>query len=336
MKILQQFKYSFLLLLSLSINANDAFINFGQKFMDADWSFLPEVPASFNENNSKEMELGFSVNNIKTTLYTNKIDLSLQRTSEPKDVSLVAEKNAIEVGYVFQNENYLYILASDQKADSQKFACYEFSAFIIGECDSANLQINSTNPKYQSLEGSLISITGSTKSIGLGYQWLIDRFWFESVALELQTTEYNYDWLTPLEDIQSPFLLNFSINGVRLGDVLDSTLLTLPQRQTWKTSQLNLRLIQNFQLKNGLSLFFEHNLIALDYSNYSKINKAPSTNFKLRAGLEYRSGQISMQFYGDAYLNNLIGFEPITFNQRTEHYFNDAYAELGMQLSIAF
>ena len=64
MQISQLFKYSFLFLLSLSVNANDNYISFDQKFMDADWSFLPEVPASFDENISREVELGFSFKNI--------------------------------------------------------------------------------------------------------------------------------------------------------------------------------------------------------------------------------------------------------------------------------
>jgi len=44
MQTFQLFKYSFLFLLSLSVNANDNYISFDQKFMDADWSFLPTVP----------------------------------------------------------------------------------------------------------------------------------------------------------------------------------------------------------------------------------------------------------------------------------------------------
>ena len=98
MQTSQLFKYSFLFLLSLSVNANDSYISFDQKFMDADWSFLPEVPASFDENSSKEIELGLSFKNIKTTLYTNEIDLTLQRSSEPKDVSLLAIKDGLELG----------------------------------------------------------------------------------------------------------------------------------------------------------------------------------------------------------------------------------------------
>ena len=37
MQTSQLFKYSFLFLLSLSVNANDNYISFDQKFMYADW-----------------------------------------------------------------------------------------------------------------------------------------------------------------------------------------------------------------------------------------------------------------------------------------------------------
>lgn len=37
MQTSQLFKYSFLFLLSLSVNANDNYISFNQKFMDVDW-----------------------------------------------------------------------------------------------------------------------------------------------------------------------------------------------------------------------------------------------------------------------------------------------------------
>ena len=208
MQTSQLFKYSFLFLLSLSVNANDNYISFDKKFMVADWSFLPEVPASFNDNNSKEIELGLSFKNIKTTLYTNEIDLTLQRSSEPKDVSLLTIKDGLELGYIFQNDDYLYVLASKQNADQQLFNCYEFSTFILGNCDSANLQISSVNPKYDSLGDNIVSIDASTKSYGIGYKRYFNNFWVESTAIEFVKTSYKYNWLSPLEDIQSPFLKN--------------------------------------------------------------------------------------------------------------------------------
>jgi hypothetical protein len=323
MQTLQLFKYSFLFLLSLSVNANDNYISFDQKFMDADWSFLPEVPPSFDENNSKEVELGLSFKNIKTRLYANEIDLTLQRSSEPKN-------------YVLKNGDYLYLLASKQSADPQLFNCYEFSAFVLGSCDAANLQVSSTNPLYESLGDNIISINASTKSYGMGYQKYFNNFWIESTLIELTNTSYSYDWLSPLEDIRSPFLLNLKIDGVALGDALNSTFKRMPQRNEWESLQLKLGIKQKFVLIHSFNFIAEYDLVLLEFSDYREYKDTPEFNFRLRAGIEFYSGRINLLLYGDAYVNNLIGFEPITFNQRTEHYFDKPYGELGLKFLLKF
>ena len=336
MQTSQLFKYSFLFLLSLSVNANDNYISFDQKFMDADWSFLPEVPPSFDENSSKEVELGLSFKNIKTKLYANEIDLTLQRSSEPKDVSLLTIKDGLELGYIFQNDDYLYVLASKQNADQQLFNCYEFSTFILGSCDTANLQISSANPKYNSLGDNIVSIDASTKSYGVGYMKHFNNFWIESTAIEFVKTSYKYNWLSPLEDIQSPFLLNLTIDGVALGDALNNTLQRFPQKEEWGTSQLNLALKQKFIFISNFNFIAEYDLVLLQFTNYKEYKNTPEYNFRLRAGIEFYAQNLSLLLYGDAYLNNLIGFEPITFNQRTEHYFDKPYGELGVKFQFKF
>ena len=336
MQTSQLFKYSFLFLLSLSVNANDNFISFDQKFMDADWSFLPDVPPAFNENNSKKIELGIKFKNIKTTLYTNKIDLTLQRLSEPKNISLFTNKNGFDLGYVLKNEDYLYLLASKQSADSQLFNCYEFSTFILGSCDTANLQVSSVNPKYESLADNIVSINASTKSHGIGYEKYFNNFWVESTAIEFIKTSYKYNWLSPLEDIRSPFLLNLIIEGVTLGDALNNTLERFPQRNEWESLQLKFGIKQNFVLIDSFNFIAEYDLVLLEFSDYREYKDTPEFNFRLRAGIEFYSGSINLLLYGDAYVNNLIGFEPITFNQRTEHYFDKPYGELGLKFLFKF
>ena len=336
MQTSQLFKYSFLFLLSLSVNANDNFISFDQKFMDADWNFLPDVPPAFNENNSKKIELGIKFKNIKTTLYTNKIDLTLQRLSEPKNISLFTNKNGFDLGYVLKNEDYLYLLASKQSADSQLFNCYEFSTFILGSCDTANLQVSSVNPKYESLGDNIVSINASTKSHGIGYEKYFNNFWVESTAIEFIKTSYKYNWLSPLEDIRSPFLLNLIIEGVTFGDALNNTLERFPQRNEWESLQLKLRIKQKFVLIDSFNFIAEYDLVLLEFSDYREYKDTPEFNFRLRAGIEFYLGSINLLLYGDAYVNNLIGYEPITFNQRTEHYFNKPYGELGLKFLLKF
>ena len=329
-------KYVFIFIFSFPLLANEAYINYDQKFMDADWSFLPEVPSSFNQNSSKAIEVGFLYKKIKGSIFTNDIELILDRSTEPKNITLNAKKEGGSIGYSINDSNLFYISHSTQSADQQVFSCYEFSGFILGGCDNATFEISSSNPKYNDLGSNIISIDGDTNTFRFGLERYIDNFWLNSFSIEFAKTQYSYNWLSPIEDIQSPLLLNFTLNGSTLGDAVEATLGRLPQRDQWQSQQINFGLKQKFLSIYNFNVIGEYDLIFLDFKNYSEYKMTPEYNFKLRAGLEIYFNNISLLFYGDIYKNNLIGFEPITFNQRTEHYFNKTYGELGLLLNISF
>ena len=316
--------------------ANEVYINFDQKFMDADWSFLPEVPSSFNKNSSESIEAGFSYKKIHGSLFKNDIELLLDRTTEPKNITLNAKKEGGSIGYSIDDNNLVYISYSNQAANQQVFSCYEFSGFILGGCENANFIITSSNPKYEDLGSNIISIDGDTNTFMFGYERYIDNFWLNSLSFEFVKTNYNYNWLSPIEDIKSPFLLNLTINGNVLGEAIEETLGRLPQRDQWQSQQINFGLKQKFISIYNFNIIGEYDLVVLDFKNYSEYKKTPKYNLKIRAGLEIYLNNISLTLYGDIYKNNLIGFEPITFNQRTEHYFDKTYGELGIILNINF
>ena len=317
-------------------SAEESYISFDQKFMNPEWSFLPEVPATFDKIQSKEIGTSFNYKNIKTFFYVSEMDLKLLRTGEPKNVSLNADKQFFKIGYKLKNKDYLYLLGSQQTADPQLFNCYESSPFILGSCNSATLKISSTNSKYNTLKSNIISINGSTKSYGVGFKKEVNKLWFESTVIELINTSYKYNWLSPLEDIGSPFLLNLTIGGITLEDALNRSLDQLPQRNKWETLQLNIGLKQKFITNYSFNLIAEYDFVFLNFSEYREYKNTPGINLRLRAGVEYYRENLSLLFYGDAYLHNLIGFEPITFNQRTEHYFDQPYGELGLRLIVNF
>ena len=336
MQTSQLFKYSFLFLLSLSVNANDHYISFDQKFMDADWSFLPEVPASFDYSKSKNIEFGFNYKKLSTNFFKNDMDLSLERQSYPKSISLEATKKGMSLGYKINNNDVIYVTSSSQNSVPQNFSCYEFSGFILGSCDDATITISSSNEKYDELGTDIISINGDTRNLGLGYRKYFDNFWIKSMNIEIVNTEYDYNWITPIEDIKSPFLLNLTINGNVLGDAINTTFSRLPQRDKWSSQQIKFGLKQNFFSIYNFNLISEYDLVLISFNDYTKFRYTPKSNFKIRTGIEFDYKNTSILFYGDLYKNNLIGFEPITFNQRTEDYFDKAYGEIGAILSINF
>jgi hypothetical protein len=329
-------KYILILITSFPLFANEFYLNFEQKFMDADWDFLPEVPSSFEQNNSESIEAGFIYKKIQGKIYTNEIELNLERATEPKNVTLNAKKDGGSIGYNIDDKNLVYISYANQVADPQVFSCYEFSGIILGGCDNASFIISSSNPKYDNLGSNIISINGDTDTFSIGYTRYINNFWLNSISFDITQTKYKYEWLSPIEDIQSPFLLNLTINGNNLGDAITDTLSRLPQRDEWKSYQFNLGLKQKFISIYNFNLIGEYDFVILNFENYQEYADTPKFNLKIRAGLEIDLKNISLTLYGDLYKNNLIGFEPITFNQRSEHYFDKAYGELGLILNINF
>tara|TARA_B100001063_G_scaffold84875_1_gene79087 strand:+ start:287 stop:1279 length:993 start_codon:yes stop_codon:yes gene_type:complete len=329
-------KYILILITSFPLFANEFYLNFEQKFMDADWDFLPEVPSSFEQNNSESIEAGFIYKKIQGKIYTNEIELNLERATEPKNVTLNAKKDGGSIGYNIDDKNLVYISYANQVADPQVFSCYEFSGIILGGCDNASFIISSSNPKYDNLGSNIISINGDTDTFSIGYTRYINNFWLNSISFDITQTKYKYEWLSPIEDIQSPFLLNLTINGNNLGDAITDTLSRLPQRDEWKSYQFNLGLKQKFISIYNFNLIGEYDFVILNFENYQEYADTPKFNLKIRAGLEIDLKNISLTLYGDLYKNNLIGFEPITFNQRSEHYFDKAYGELGLILNFNF
>ena len=329
-------KYIFIFIFTFPLLANEVYINFDQKFMDADWSFLPDVSSSFNKNSSETIETGFLFKKIKGSYFKNDIELSLERATEPKNITLNAKKEGGLIGYTIDDNNLVYISYSTQDANQQVFNCYEFSGFILGGCENATFIISSSNSKYDELGSNIISIDGDTDTFKFGFERYLDTFWLKSFSFEAAKTKYNYNWLSPIEDIRSPLLLNLSINENILGEAIEKTLDRLPQRDQWESLQISFGLKQKFISIYNFNVIGEYDLVVLDFNNYSAINKTPKYNFKIRAGVEIYLNNIILTFYGDVYKNNLIGFEPITFNQRTEHYFDKTYGELGLLLNISF
>ena len=327
---------SILLLISVKISSTELVIEVDRKYVSKDLALLPDVPSAFKKNSTDKLGIELVSNKIMANFSEAQTSLNIYRPSEPKDVSLFAKKKMFSLGYILNDRDHIYALSSKQVARAQSFNCYEFSSITLGFCDTADFEISSTNSKYDSLGNNVIKISGTTENFGLGYLKSYDSFWLKSLSLEYIKTSYSYDWISPLEDIKSPFLLNLSFNGILLGEALDDALTRLPQREKWQSSQLNLKLKQKFISIYDFNLIAEYELVLLKFSDYIEYKDTPEFNFRLRAGIEFYVGDINLLFYGDAYVNNLIGFEPITFNQRTEHFFNEPYGELGLKFILKF
>ena len=344
-KFLRQFPsylYVFFLGIFSSYLASAIEIGLSNKHLDADYNFLPAQDSSFKQSSIDEFSI--SASNNKFYIGLEKISLLLEgaRNTFPKNVDLDVDEEIISLGYII-NSNLIKISSQSTSKLSQSFDCYSFQTITLGSCKEADLSITSTNPKYNELNGDLIKIEGEASGYTIEYifseapsnlNWIAD-----SVELAIIYNEYNYDWLTPLEEIKSNVLLNLDFDGITLGDALNNEFARLPQRDKWETFQFRVRSMKDLYFNDwndNVGIHSEIDLNFIHYQNYTDYKSVPSNNFKLKLGLFLRSNNTEFMIFGEYFQNNLLGYHPIVLNQRTESRLSDSFGQLGVSFRFLF
>jgi len=304
--------------------------------MDADWPLLPTVPASFQSASDLNVEVGIDFGRFGLTIGRSNLDLELLRSVEPKDVSLSAKKDAFSVFYKLSDQQKLTLSASRQSADEQRFECYDFTGITIGSCEGSDIQIGSTNSKYDVLDGDLVAIRAGTKTVGISFSQISDFKWLDHFSVGLFSTSHNYSWLTPVEDLNSPFILGLVFNGKTLDDAIAETFRKFPQQDVWRLNQVNISGSKAIPVYGEIKVFAQADVVYLKHSNYNAVVFIPNYNVKVKVGLRFEREPVLVEVYANYYHHNLIGFDPITFNQRTEHYFDRPYGYVGARVEFRF
>ena len=304
--------------------------------MDKDWPLLPTVPSSFQSARDINFSAGAEFSRFGFEVGRSDLDLELARAVEPKDVSLAGQKDTVSLFYKLSDHQKITFHGSRQDADEQRFECYDFSGITIGSCENSDIQIGSTNPKYDVLGGDLVAISAATRTHGISFSQMTNSKWIDSFSVGIFSTTHEYDWLTPVEDLASPFILGLVFNGKTLGDAITETFRKFPLRESWRLNQVNVSGSKAISLYGPIKVFADADLVYLHHSNYSAVVSAPNYNVKVRVGLRYDTQSVLIELYSNYYHHNLIGFEPITFNQRTEHRFDQPYGNVGARAEFRF
>ena len=319
------------------LSANSGYLKFNNSEANKDWSFLPEIPSSFDTSSDTNYEFFFVKREFGLLVARSEFELNVARASEPKKVTLSAEKNKYEVFYFLSPQSALSLAMKDQVADRQFIDCYSFGSMVIGTCDSSDLIISNSNPQYSDLNGSILLIDGSNESMALTYNFALDTSLADEIGLGLEQTKNQYFWITPLEGITSSFILNLNVGGSSLGSAIETTLKSLPQRTSWTTNQINMTIKKEFKLAyDPFSFFYEISALYIDHGDYESATSLPNSNFKLTSGIKFKYDALDFAIYGNFFQNNLLGFEPIAVNQRTENYFTQNFGSIGFEIKYNF
>ena len=327
----------FILFFTLNTYALNGYFSSDKRVTDTSWDFLPTPYTSLKYSGSLKNEIFLYHNNFGIKLNQSLFSLDLQRPIQPKKLNLEAETNSAGFFYIPDDlTSYYSLTISEQFADRQIIDCYSFSSIVIGICSEAKIKISNNKPRYDILNDSVMLIDGKNKSLKFEFKSVLDSFLIDDYALFIEVTENKFNWITPVEEITTGFIGDLTFNGSRLGDLVSNTLRTLPQREKWFTSSLGVTLEKSIILSNNLSFFFNPTLILVKQHDYQSLNNIPNYNLSIRSGFNFNILDFDVNFYGSFYLNNLYGFEHITFNQRSEHHFDKNFGLIGTSIKYSF
>ena len=320
--------------------AINGFVNIGQTQTEKDWDFMPTISNSFKSSETSYVDVLIYSENFGLKISSSDFFLALERPAHPKKLDLSAQSNNIEIIYLFDNQYKNFsVNFGEQLSDDQFIDCYTFLTITIGSCDEARINISSDKEKYNQLDENIIMISGENKSVRLNYNSIKNNLIFYELNIFLEFVENNFDWLSPVEEItlnKESFTYNLNFSGKKLGDIVDQTLSILPQRNKWNSIILGASTSSYINLYESFYFFLVPTIVFVEQDDYSQISNIPRYNFKLRAGVVFADKNIEIALFGEYFKNNLYGFEHISFNQRSEHHFNDNFGSLGIELKYLF
>jgi len=263
--------------------------------------------------------------------------LNLERQTQPKKLSLNAKSDIYEFFYIMSSNKSISISYSKQLADSQKIECYTFSSLTIGFCDEAFITITSTKDKYNILEdNTLMLIDALNKESRVNFTHAIDTFIADEYIFYLSVSENKFNWISPIEELQSGFIANLSYKGSKIGDLVINEIKRLPQRDKFNLYKVGINFFKDFKLIKNINFFYDIDLVYVSTDNYIVYKDIKNHNIKLETGFKFLYEDLIISLSGTLFQNNLFGFKDISFNQRSEHHFSSNFGTLNFGIQYSF
>ena len=305
---------------------------------DKDWNFVPTLTNSFNYSETSSNEIFLLKDNFGLIYKTSNFELDLIRPVQPKILSLKANSTYSEILYTLNDQTAVSISLKDQSADSQRIDCYTFSSLTIGYCNEAQIGISNSKEKYDPLgNDSIMLIDAFNEEFQFKYYQASKSNFLDEYILYIGISKNKFDWLSPIEELTSGFISNLKFNGSRVGDLVTNEIKKLPQRDEFLIYKVGINLDKTINVYSFIDFFYEFDLLFVETKDYKVYKSINNHNFKLKTGFDLNFNEnLIFSFSGSIYKNNLFGFEDISFNQRSEHQFDNSFGSLNASFKYIF
>lgn len=277
-------------------------------------------------------------NDFGITFKESNYTLNILRDTHPKIVTSTSKSNYIEMLYLLSFDRFISFSKSNTLADQQSIDCYNFyKSITVGFCDDAQLTIINTKEKYLPLgDNKLMLIDGENEEYRVNYTQVINNIFFDDYSIYLSYSENKFNWLSPIEELTSGFISKLTYQGQTIGALAKREIRRFPQRESYTFSKIGFNVNNDIPLINNLSFFYNFDVVYFKMTDYIVATQMPDYNLKIKVGMSYKIKDLKLSLSGLFYKNNLIGYNDITFNQKTEHHFASNFGSLNLELRYFF
>lgn len=312
------------------------FIEFRAQGLQDNWKFIADQPKSFDKFYENDFKLQYGAKDIKVFYKIQDFTGNGTREVFPKEIN--SNIKQYSKGFVFKtsNKTLITIFTNKSKLKPEFIECYQRSSLVIGNCQESEFEIRSSLDKYEVLENNLLMIYGASEVHGFKFKFQdISSKITDSISLSYKRINTKFNWLTPLEDITSSVILNASVDGTSVGELIDSLISDLPQRSKWTSDVIAFGLEKKFKL-NKVDLVIEPKIMFGNRINYNKTEDDEKININLRAHIARKFGSTEIKFMGNFYTNFLLWEREELYNPRTSKFFKKNFGTLGIELTYVF
>jgi len=273
----------------------------------------------------------------------------VERATQPKSLETNVDGESLYVAYkILDNQDRSYEIGLFKKEEKQKpisIDCYAFGSIVIGgSCDDAKLRVLDSDI-YRS-SGDLVyepvlRTSGNSNSRGL-YLRIIPK----SLNLFNFTHTFSYKISDVSQSFQSAilnttdsFIRGLSIEGRNAGNLLDQFKSELPQDTPWKENRFKYSISQFIPFGKDFTLVGMYSFLKVKREKYlnNPAKQDFNNNHLLDISLLYGINHNSLLYLKlSASSNYLLGENPLAYNRRSNHLFDNPYGQLSAGLLINF
>lgn len=299
---------------------------------------MPSVNNSFDYSETSLNEIFLYEDNFGLMHRTSNFELDLVRPVQPKNISLSASSKYTELFYSLDKKKALSVSYRKQSADTQKIDCYTFSSLTIGSCDEARLNITSSKDKYAPLNANtLMLIDAMNEEFQLKYYLTSNIKLLDEYIFYIGLSKNKFDWLSPIEELTSGFIASLQYKGSTIGELVSNEIKRLPQKDEFLLYKLGINLTKTVNVYSFMDFFYDVDIILVEPKDYITVKNINNHNIKIKAGLSFNyHDKAAITISSTIFKNNLYGYEDISFNQRSEHHFNNSFGSINVSLKYLF